>query len=64
MISQNTVMNKIKKQSYLIQVNYSALELARSSDVVESSCYIDAEMDEIWSYLSKEERTAMVMVCY
>jgi len=57
-------MNKIKKQSHLIQVNYSALELARSSDVVKSFCYVDAEMDEIWSCLTKEERTAMVMVCY
>ena len=36
------------------QVNYSALELAKSSDAVELVCYVDAEMDEMWSYVQKK----------
>ena len=36
------------------QVNYSALELAKSSDAVELVCYVNAEMDEMWSYVQKK----------
>ena len=36
------------------QVNYSALELAKSSDAIELVCYVDAEMDEMWSYVQKK----------
>ena len=36
------------------QVNYAALELAKSSDAVELVCYVDAEMDEMWSYVQKK----------
>jgi len=38
----------------LSQVNYSALELAKSSDAIELACYVDAEMDEMWSYVEKK----------
>ena len=36
------------------QVNHSALELAKSSDAVELVCYVNAEMDEMWSYVQKK----------
>jgi len=38
----------------LSQVNHSALELAKSSDAVELVCYVNAEMDEMWSYVQKK----------
>lgn len=36
------------------QVNHSALELAKSSNEVELVCYVDAEIDEMWSYVRKK----------
>jgi len=38
----------------LSQVNHSALELAKSSNEVELVCYVDAEIDEMWSYVRKK----------
>lgn len=56
-VSQNTVMNEIKKkQKSLSQVNHCALEQAKSSDAVEVVYHTDVGMDEMWSYVQKKTK--------